>query len=120
MQRIKGSAELRLTEIALAILRNENRAFPLFKVVWLRNRIVCEQFRLDVDAFKRFENQLVNCNKIVAQKRLDKNKIYSLHEPETACIAKGKAHKKFEFGSKISFAVVSRVNIIVGVKNSMD
>jgi hypothetical protein len=42
MQRIKGSAELRLKEIALAILRNENRAFSLFKVVWLRNRIVCE------------------------------------------------------------------------------
>lgn len=40
-----------------------------------------------------------------------------MHEPETACIAKGKAHKKFEFGSKVSFALVPGVNIIVGVKN---
>jgi IS5 family transposase len=40
-----------------------------------------------------------------------------LHEPETACIAKGKAHKKFEFGSKVSFSVVPRVNIIVGILN---
>ncbi len=42
MQRIKGSAELSLAEIALAILRNESRALSLFKVVWLRNRMICE------------------------------------------------------------------------------
>jgi len=42
MQRIKASAELRLTKIALAILRNKNRAFSLFKAVWFRNRIICE------------------------------------------------------------------------------
>jgi hypothetical protein len=42
MQRIKGSTELRLIEIVFPILRLENRALPLFKVVWLRNRIVCE------------------------------------------------------------------------------
>jgi len=33
MHRIKGSAELSLTGIALAISRSENRAFSLFKVV---------------------------------------------------------------------------------------
>lgn len=53
----------------------------------------------------------------MAQQKSDKNKIYSLHEPEVACIAKGKAHKKFEFGSKVSLAMVPGVNIIVGVKN---
>ena len=40
-----------------------------------------------------------------------------LHEPEIACIAKGKAHKKFEFGSKVSFTLVTGVNVLVGVKN---
>ena len=40
-----------------------------------------------------------------------------MHETDTACIAKGKAHKKFEFGSKVSFAVIPKANIIVGVKN---
>jgi IS5 family transposase len=55
--------------------------------------------------------------KVVAQQKQDKNKIYSLHEPSTSCIAKGKVHKQFEFGSKVSFAVVPGVNIIVGVKN---
>ena len=47
MQRIMESTELRLTEIALAILRNENRAFPLIKAVWLRNRNIYELIRLD-------------------------------------------------------------------------
>ena len=36
------------------------------------------------------------------QERSDKNKLYSLHEPHVVCIAKGKAHKKYEFGSKVS------------------
>ena len=66
-------------------------------------------------ALKQYAEQIINCNKIIAQQKQDKNKIYSLHEPSTACIAK--AHKKFEFGSKVSFAVVPGVNIIVGIKN---
>jgi IS5 family transposase len=97
--------------------KKEARA-ALRKLKTIAGRLVRELERsLDADALKRYEAQLINCNKIVAQKKLDKNKIYSLHEPETACIAKGKAHKKFEFGSKVSFAVVPGVNIIVGVKN---
>jgi len=31
-------------------------------------------------------------------------KIYSLHAPEVECIGKGKAHKPYEFGVKISIA----------------
>ena len=38
MHRIKGSAELSLTGIALAISRSENIAFYLFKVVSICNR----------------------------------------------------------------------------------
>lgn len=53
---------------------------------------------------------------MISHKRSDTNKVYSLHEPEVACIAKGKAHKKFEFGSKVSFAVVPGSNIIVGIQ----
>ena len=54
---------------------------------------------------------------VVNQKRSDKNKIYSLHEPDVSCIAKGKAHKKFEFGSKVSVAMLPGSNVIVGVVN---
>jgi len=55
--------------------------------------------------------------RVINQKQTDKNKIYSLHEVDVACIAKGKAHKKFEFGSKVAFAVLPKTNIVVGVVN---
>ena len=51
--------------------------------------------------------------KVLAQKRSDKDKIYSLHEPETCCISKGKEHKKYEFGNKASF-VKTHTGVIVG------
>ena len=41
-------------------------------------------------------------DRLLSQKREDSNKLYSLHAPETECIAKGKAHKKYEFGCKVS------------------
>jgi len=41
---------------------------------------------------------------IARQKRGDKDYIYSWHAPETECIGKGKAHKPYEFGCKVSLA----------------
>lgn len=55
--------------------------------------------------------------KVISQQRGDKDKIYSLHEPNVKCYCKGKAHKKFEFGSKVSFAIEQGTNIIVGALN---
>ena len=43
-------------------------------------------------------------HKAVNQERKDKNKIYSLHEPHVFCIAKGKEHKKYEYGNKVVIA----------------
>jgi IS5 family transposase len=51
---------------------------------------------------------------VLMQKRDDKNKIYSLHEPDVLCIAKGKEHKPYEFGNKSSFAYTRKSGIIVG------
>jgi len=64
-----------------------------------------------------YSAQLQFYNQVLEQEKQGKNKIYSLHEPEVACIAKGKAHKKYEFGSKVSVAVIPKTNIIVGVVN---
>jgi len=49
------------------------------------------------------------------QKREDKNKVYSLHENHIYVIAKGKDHKKYEFGTKASIVTTMKSNIIVGV-----
>jgi len=64
-----------------------------------------------------YREELQLYEQVLEQNKHDKNKIYSLHEPGVACIAKGKAHKKYEFGSKVSFAVVPKTNVIVGVVN---
>jgi IS5 family transposase len=39
---------------------------------------------------------------VLAQQPKDKNKIYSLHEPDIYVIAKGKDHKQYEYGNKVS------------------
>jgi IS5 family transposase len=52
--------------------------------------------------------------KVINQKKTDKNKIYSIHEPQVKCIAKGKSHKKFEFGNKVSIILTKTTGIIVG------
>jgi len=61
-----------------------------------------------------YEDKLKLYEKVLAQKRKDKNKIYSLHEPDTACIAKGKAHKQYEFGSKVTLVKGSKSGVILG------
>lgn len=62
---------------------------------------------------KKFKELLTNAKRIHTQKRGDKNKLYSLHAPEVECIAKGKAHKKYEFGCKTSVATTANSNWIV-------
>ncbi len=52
---------------------------------------------------------------MLAQQPKDKNKIYSLHEPDVYCIGKGKDHKLYEYGNKVSVAATAKTNIIVGV-----
>jgi IS5 family transposase len=52
---------------------------------------------------------------IFNQKRDDKNKVYSVHAPEVECIAKGKVHKKYEFGCKVSMVSSSKGNWILAI-----
>ncbi|WP_288051149.1 IS5 family transposase [Acidiphilium sp.] len=48
-------------------------------------------------------------NRLLRQKRSDRgaDKLYSLHAPEEACIGKGKARTRFEFGVKVSVATTN-------------
>lgn len=61
--------------------------------------------------------ELRKAKRLLAQQRTDKNKLYSVHAPEVECIAKGKAHKRYEFGNKVSVATTSNGNWIVGVQS---
>jgi IS5 family transposase len=55
--------------------------------------------------------------KVLAQKKTDTGKIYSLHEPHTQCMSKGKEHKKYEFGSKVSIITTKTTGVIIGAIN---
>jgi transposase, IS5 family len=65
-----------------------------------------------------FTSELAKARKIYAQANDPKepDKIYAWHAPEVECIAKGKAHKKYEFGCKVSIASTNKGNFIVGAK----
>jgi IS5 family transposase len=62
---------------------------------------VQEQIRLDAELLARV---IAQTEARYAGTHL-KNKVYSFHEPQVTCIAKGKRGKPNEFGSKVSIAV---------------
>ena len=61
-----------------------------------------------------YAQTLLNAWSILLQNKTDKHKIYSLHEPHVSCISKGKAHKPYEFGSKVSISRTRDSRIVLG------
>ena len=43
-------------------------------------------------------------------------KLYSVHAPEVECIAKGKAHKQYEFGVKVGIVSTNKESFVVGAR----
>jgi transposase, IS5 family len=64
-----------------------------------------------------YATELALFNKVLSQQRHDHDKIYSLHEPHVQCISKGKEHKKYEFGSKVSIIATKNSGVIIGAIN---
>jgi len=60
-----------------------------------------------------YAGELALFRQVLQQTRDSKKKIYSLHEPDVQCISKGKEHKKYEFGNKVSI-VYNVSGVIVG------
>jgi IS5 family transposase len=83
------------------------------KVKTIAGRLVRELER-NLSAESMYQNDIVLFKKVLAQKRSDSRKIYSLHEPEVQCISKGKEHKKYEFGNKVSLVHTQNTGVIVG------
>lgn len=82
---------------------------------WL-GRVIRDIRRKSPEPDLALENLLTLCERLHKQQPQDKKKLYSLHEPEVVCISKGKAHKRYEFGQKVSLATSNRGNWIVGIK----
>ena len=67
----------------------------------IAGRLVRELLR-ELPSDSKCRAHLELCLNFVNGELLDGHKIYSLHEPDVLCICKGKAHKKYEFGNKVS------------------
>jgi transposase, IS5 family len=91
----------------------KERAAARRKIKTIAGRLTREMRRkLGFEITGKQHETLEIFERVLSQKKDDKNKIYSLHALEVACIAKGKEHKKYEFGSKVSFAVSQKSNVI--------
>ena len=61
---------------------------------------LCGQLGSNLEPHSRYQSELELYKRVLNQKKDDKHKVYSLHEPEVECIFKGKEAKKYEFGNK--------------------
>ena len=66
---------------------------------------------------KQQQQVLSHAMRLYQQEKKSKNKLYSLHSPEVECIAKGKAHKRYEFGVKASIATTLKECFVVGARS---
>ena len=71
--------------------------------------------KLDENKLEAYKETFDLFLKVADQKQKDSNKIYSLHEQHIYAIAKGKDHKKYEYGTKASLVTTMKSNIIIGV-----
>jgi len=86
------------------------------KIKTIAGRLVRELER-KLPAVNDYIHDIELFKKVLTQKRNDQQKIYSLHEPHVQCIGKGKEHKKYEFGSKVSITTTKNTGVIIGALN---
>ena len=89
---------------------------PLKRLKVILGKVIREVERNCASPSENLEKYLQLAKKIYLQKKTSKDKIYSVHEPEVECISKGKAHKRYEFGCKVSVMTTNRSNWIVAAK----
>ena len=65
----------------------------------------------------RFAKLLGLVERLLMQQPGDRNKLYALHAPEVACIAKGKARNPYEFGAKVGIATTNREGLVLAAKS---
>ena len=89
---------------------------PLKRLKTILGRVIRDFERKCVEIDDALGKKLVICKRVYSQKKNSKDKLYSIHEPGVECISKGKAHKRYEFGCKVSIATTNKSNWVVGAK----
>jgi IS5 family transposase len=73
--------------------------------------------KLPAEHSTKMNRLLEIAKRILTQQRHDRGKVYSMHAPEVECIAKGKAHKPYEFGVKVGIVSTSKESFVVGMQS---
>jgi IS5 family transposase len=68
------------------------------------------------DLRERILDMVLLTSRLLHQQPKGSDKLYSLHEPEVDCISKGKARKRYEFGTKVSVAATIDEGFIIGMR----
>ena len=96
--------------------KNRNKALKADrKLRTIAGRLVRELKR-NLGEHSLYNKLIERFEAILAQRRHSGKKIYSIHEPDVQCISKGKEHKKYEFGNKVSI-IRSATGIILGAQS---
>lgn len=87
------------------------------KIKTITGRMIRELVRnLPKNKLPHYADEIMIFWQILNQKKKDSDKIYSLHEPQIHCISKGKEHKPYEFGNKVSLVMCKQSGVVVGAQ----
>jgi hypothetical protein len=86
--------------------KRANRALKTIRTYLGRvTRDIGRKIQGDAERESVFAHPLMLARRVRAQRQHQRGKkVYSLHAPEVECIGKGKAHRPYEFGVKVSLA----------------
>ena len=97
--------------------RKKNAVSARKKLRTIGKRVVRElERKMNQNTVNQYIDEFEKYKKVLSQEQKTKDKIYSLHEPQTACIAKGKAHKAYEFGTKVAVTRGRITGVISSIK----
>ena len=73
--------------------------------------------KISDEAWEKHKGTLILAGLVLTQEKKTKGKVYSMHAPEVECIAKGKAHKPYEFGVKTTLATTAWGGFALGARS---
>ena len=117
----------RVAHKALVMVGRYGRACQRKRMLRETRRLKTYLRRLTADVMRKIgENEplqqaffepLMQAVRLLEQKNMPGvKKLYSVHAPEVECIAKGKAHKRYEFGCKVSLVATSKEGFVIGAQ----
>lgn len=97
--------------------RKKGAASAQRKLKTIAGRLVRELLRnMSEEQRMKYSAELEVFNRVLSQEKDSKDKVYSIHKPYTACIAKGKADHNYEFGNKVGLISTANTQIIVAIQ----